>query len=234
MKYAVQQRLIRVQHEDSGFGRHQFKILKCFACKFRDYALFQSLDDKAIVPLGNPGHPVSTGVRAHHGGLVGSEGKIVSLDHDFHLAGLIPSVCFHINIPENPDDSFYDGDVYVTLKDKIFEPSSPQRRSTETVSVVRECYSEDGLNVTKPILIRYTDSGPDHCVTYRSVQLCCLVEFIALDLDMIVCARTAPSQSYYNPAERIMSLLNLALQNVHWSGLVCRQNLKCRLNPFIP
>ena len=214
VKYAVQQRLLRVQHEDAGFGRHQFKILKCFASKVRDYAPFQSLVDKAIVPLGNPGHPVSTGVRAHHGGLVGHEGKIVSLDHDFHLAGLIPSVCFCIDIPENPDDSFYDGNVYVTVKDKIFQQSSPQRHSRETVSIVRESYSEDGVNSTKPILIRYCDGGPDHRVTYRSVQLCCLVEFIALDLDMIVCARTAPSQSYHNPAERIMSLLNLALQNV--------------------
>lgn len=214
VKYAVQQRLTRVQHEDSGFGRHQFKLLKSFACRWREYSLFQSLDDKAIVPIGNPGHPVSTGVRAHHGGLVGTGGKIVALDHDFHLAGLVPSVCFQIEIPENSDDSFYDGTVFVTVKDKIFEPSSPERHSAETVSIVRECYSEDGVNMSKPILIRYTDGGPDHRTTYKSVQLCSLIEFIALDLDMIVCARTAPSQSYHNPAERIMSLLNLALQNV--------------------
>ena len=31
---------------------------------------------------------------------------------------------------------------------------------------------------------------------------------------MFIAARTAPQQSYSNPAERIMSLLNLALQNV--------------------
>ena len=97
VKYAMQQSLVRVHHQDSGFGRHQFKILKCFACKWKDFALFQSIDDKAIIPVGNPDQPVSTGVRAHHGGLVGSGGKIVSLDHDFHIAGLVPSVCFHID-----------------------------------------------------------------------------------------------------------------------------------------
>ena len=58
VKYAVQQRLVRVQHQDSGFGRRQFKTLKCFACKWRDFALFQSLDDKAIIPVGNSDHPV--------------------------------------------------------------------------------------------------------------------------------------------------------------------------------
>ena len=66
----------------------------------------------------------------------------------------------------------------------------------------------------KPILKRYTDGGPDHRTTYKSVKVAALAEFIALDLDMIVCARTAPCGSYVNPAERCMSLLNLALQNV--------------------
>ena len=40
-----------------------------------------------------------------------------------------------------------------------------------------------------------------------------LIEFVALDLDMFIAVRTAPNQSYNNPEERIMSLLNLALQN---------------------
>lgn len=46
------------------------------------------------------------------------------------------------------------------------------------------------------------------------LQLCCLLEFIALDLDFFACIRTAPSASYYNPAELCMSTLNIALQNV--------------------
>ena len=90
--------------------------------------------------------------------------------------------------------------MFVTVKDKLFEPSSPQRHSAETVNIVRDYCNDDGVNISKPILIRHTDGGPDHRVTYRSVQLCCLIEFIALDLDMIVCVRTAPSQSYNNPA----------------------------------
>jgi len=44
--------------------------------------------------------------------------------------------------------------------------------------------------------------------------LSAILEFIALDLDLLIACRTAPNQSYNNPAERVMSLLNLGLQNV--------------------
>lgn len=96
----------------------------------------------------------------------------------------------------------------------MFEPSSPLRHSTETISIVQKYFSHNDVDMEKPILLRITDGGPDHRTTYRSVQLCCLLEFIALDLDFFACIRTAPSASYYNPAERCMSTLNIALQNV--------------------
>ena len=38
--------------------------------------------------------------------------------------------------------------------------------------------------------------------------------FLALNLDMLVLARTPPGSSWKNPAERVMSQLNLALQTV--------------------
>lgn len=214
VKFKVQQRLLRAQHEDSEFGRNQFSHLKEFSCKYKSVSLLQSVDDKAIVPIGEPGHAVSTGVRPHHGGLVTADRQNIALDHDFHIAGVVPSVCFIIDIPSSPNDSFYNGLVHVTVKDKVFEASSPMRHLTENIALLRHKYCTDGVNLDKPILIRYSDGGPDHRVTYRSVQLCSLVEFIALDLDMIVCARTAPSMSYLNPAERTMSLLNIGLQNV--------------------
>ncbi|XP_065929132.1 uncharacterized protein [Magallana gigas] len=214
VKFAVQQRLLRVQHADLPYGKHQFYLLKDFACKWRDHVVLQSLDDKAIVPIGEPGQAVSTGVRAHHGGLVSDPRQNLALDHDFHVAGIVPSVCFVVDVPENSKDSFYNGTVHVTVKEKVFEPSSPLRHSTETISIVRKYFSHNDVDMEKPILLRITDGGPDHRTTYRSVQLCCLLEFIALDLDFFACIRTAPSASYYNPAERCMSTLNIALQNV--------------------
>lgn len=55
-----------------------------------------------------------------------NDNKIVALDHDFHVAGIVPSVCFNVSIPESIHDSFYIGSVHLTVKDKVFEPSSKQ------------------------------------------------------------------------------------------------------------
>lgn len=141
IKFAFQQRLLRVQHADLPYGKHQFYLLKDFACKWRDHVVLQSLDDKAIVPVGEPGQVVSTGVRAHHGGLgVSDPRQNLALDHNFHVAGIVPSVCFVVDVPENSKDSFYNGTVHATVKEKVFEPSSPLRHSTETISIVRKYF----------------------------------------------------------------------------------------------
>ena len=50
-------------------------------------------------------------------------------------------------------------------------------------------------------------------MTHVSVQLSLLCLFLELDLDLLIAVRTCPTQSWVNPAERCMYLLNLALQN---------------------
>jgi hypothetical protein len=49
---------------------------------------------------------------------------------------------------------------------------------------------------------------------YTSVRLGLLALFLELDLDTMVVMRTAPTQSWKNPVERVMSVLNLSLQGV--------------------
>ncbi len=75
-------------------------------------------------------------------------------------------------------------------------------------------HCSDTDNITKPILVVVSDGGPDHRVTFGSVKVASLALFHSLNLDMLVCVRTCPYQSWQNVAERIMSTLNLALQNV--------------------
>ena len=60
----------------------------------------------------------------------------------------------------------------------------------------------------------YSDGGPDHRVTYVSVQLALISLFFALDLDLLIALRTAPHNSWANPVERIMSVVNIGLQGV--------------------
>ena len=49
-------------------------------------------------------------------------------------------------------------------------------------------------------------------LTYLSVQLSLVALFLNLDLDVLIAGRTAPSHSWANPVERIMSIVNLGIQ----------------------
>lgn len=214
VKYAVQQRLTRAKHPDSSYAFNLFSMMKELAVKLgKDCALI-CLDDKSIVPIGEPGSPTSTGVRAHNKSLIPEGAKLSALDHDFHIHGAVPSVLLDVELPECKDDSFYNGVLHVTVKDKVFTPSSPIRHASESVSILRNTRSSDGLSLDCPILFVYTDGGPDHRTTFWSVKIAYIAVFIALDLDLLIAARTAPFHSYSNPAERCMSLLNLGLQNI--------------------
>ena len=118
-----------------------------------------------------------------------------------------------MDIPDNSRDSFYDGTIHVTVKDKVFQPSTALRHTVETVKLIREYRSPDDVNSRYPVLLEYSDGGPDHNTTFWTVKIAQVMKFIMLDLDLLVAARTAPSHSYVNMAERSMSLLNLALQH---------------------
>ena len=96
--------------------------------------------------------------------------------------------------------------MVVGLKEIAFEPSSPVRHCVELANV----HSSRNLQ-SQHILFLYSDGGPDHILTYLSVQVA-LTLFLNFDLDFFSVARTAPFHSWRNPVERIMSLLNLGLQ----------------------
>lgn len=67
----------------------------------------------------------------------------------------------------------------------------------------------------KPVFVILSDSGPDHRLCYGSVQISMIAFFfLSLNLDLLVCMQMRPYQSWTNPEERLMSTLNLALQNV--------------------
>ena len=92
------------------------------------------------------------------------------------------------------------------MKVSAFEPANPFRHCAELCYVV----SSQGLD-SQPILCLYSDGGPDHRLTYLSVQLSLITVFLKFDLDFLCACRTAPFHSWRNPVERIMSLLNLGL-----------------------
>ena len=100
------------------------------------------------------------------------------------------------------------GTAHIYLKNSIFQASSPTRHTAELGMLIKIMYpSADAL-------ILFTDGGPDHNNKHISVRLGLLALFSELDLDTMVGMRTAPTQSWANPVERVMSVLNLGLQGV--------------------
>ena len=60
--------------------------------------------------------------------------------------------------------------------------------------------SDYKVSLMCPILFVYTDGGHDHRSTFWSGKLAHIATFGAFDLVMLIAARTAPSQSFCNPA----------------------------------
>lgn len=70
------------------------------------------------------------------------------------------------------------------------------------------------LTFDKSVLFIYSDRGPDHCLTYLSVQLSLVSLYLKLDLDYLCAAQTAPCHLWRNLVKREMSIVNLGLQCV--------------------
>ncbi|PKY62399.1 hypothetical protein RhiirA4_488807, partial [Rhizophagus irregularis] len=154
------------------------------------------------------GVATSTGVR-NKKSLVGINSTLVASDHDFTKLSLTPSVIFFIDVPTTIEDSFYHGNVFVSYKDTVFQPSNAIRHATEFFNAIQLHYT-----FIPPILCLYTDGGPDHRTTFGSVQISLICLFLRGDFDFLIALRTAPYHSWANPAERIMSIINLGLQGV--------------------
>ena len=221
VKYMVQQRQFRRSHIDAHYAAAVFRYQREYAIMMKDYCYFLCLDDKHRVKVGEPNFPVASAERGRQVLVRESENLLVG-DHDFTKFSIIPSVTLMVNIPEEISDSWYDGQVYVGVKDAAFEPSSPVRHMVEVNSTLT-------CNSALPILFLYTDGGPDHRLTYISVQVSLICLFLKLDLDYLCAARNAPYHSWRNPVERIMSILNMGLQSVGLARKLMEEDVEAEI-----
>ena len=102
-KFGVQVHLLRHIHVDARYMSMILRYLKEFCVQLHSLVnyVYISVDDKAIIPVGEPGLPVSSGVRGHNRSIVLAEGPSPgALDHDFHVSGVVPSVSFVVDIPK--------------------------------------------------------------------------------------------------------------------------------------
>ena len=214
IKHSIQRRQLRAYHIDAHYCNAIRKYSKEMASRFPDTTMYISYDDKAKIDFGEPGHVLSTGVRGKMG-IAPTSTTIVAEDHDTNRKGTItPSVILDVNIPCNSFDSFYRGQVTAILKDSVFQQSTSFRTVLELIH-----YIEEDVPITRwehiKTLIIFTDGGSEHRVNYESVKIALVLLFKRLkSLNLLVAFRTAPGQSYANFVERIMSILNIGLQNV--------------------
>lgn len=205
VKFMVQTRQLRCNHEDSHYASALFRYQKEMSILLRENSWLVFMDDKHRCKVGEPGYPVAAIERGRQV-IVSQHNTFQVSDHDFTKCGIIPSVTMICDIPYSIDESFYRGQVYVGLKDPIFQHSDPLRHMAELYKIL------SNRNENKPYLFLYTDGGPDHRVNYIRVQLALIALYLKLDLDLLVAVRTPPGHSWKNPVERIMSILNLGLQ----------------------
>lgn len=205
VQYKVQRRQLRLSHQDQHYCSAILKYFKHMAVEQKEakpVVLF--CDDKAKVPVGEPDAPVSTGVRGKKT-LAPADTTLSALDHDMTKASLTPSVYLRCSVPESVDKSFVQGTVTTVSNDSVFETSSPFRHAATICKMLE--------NEQPKIVMKYTDGGTDQRNNLESVKCANICVFKELNLDMLVHARCAPGHSWTNPAERVMSILNLALQN---------------------
>ena len=204
VKFMIQSRQFRKSHEDMHYASALFRYEKEFCLRFKEHCNLLCVDDKHKVKVGEPGYPVAAAERGKSV-LVAMGKRFEVSDHDFTKFSITPSVALSVKIPDSIEETFYNGEVSVFLKESVFEPSSSWRHAAEMLQVIDQ---------TKPIVAIYSDGGPDHRVTFGSVQLSLINVFLQGDFDMVVAVRTPPCNSWKNPAERIMSVLNLGFQSV--------------------
>ena len=79
-----------------------------YAILVRDHCLFVSIDDKHKVQIGEPDCLVASAERGRRVPVQSDEVFRVA-DHDFTKFGLIPSVVFIIDVPDEISGSWYHG-----------------------------------------------------------------------------------------------------------------------------
>lgn len=220
VQYKIQRRQLRVSHPDDHFCAALLRYIKTMAITLGPACKLYFCDDKAKVPLGEPDVYLSTGVRGKCC-LAPVNSILGAADHDVNKKGsLTPSVLLDCDIPESADKSFVQGQVSVFLNDSIFQASSPFRHAVQLIKRIRE------KGEIPAVLLKFSDGGTDHRNNVQSVQCSLICIFKELDLELLVAARCAPGQSWTNPVERVMSVLNLGLQNCSLSRTACDDDIE--------
>ena len=216
--FMVQQRNVRKFSPDDHCCNALFKYAKKLAIKFSELCEFISINDKCKIKVGEPIFPVAAVARGKQ--VLASKEQVFQVaDHDMSSIMLIPTVGLSHDIPDEVDKSWYRGIPYVYLKITATDPSSAIRNAAEVEDILTHNYQ--GKQNIPPIIILYTNGGPEHRSNFLSVKIALIALQKSLNADMLVAVRTAPGHSFRNPAEKVNCVLNISLYGID----VMRQNI---------
>ena len=115
VKYMMQQRMLRKQHDDDHYCSCIYKYLRSMVTSLRDISLFICTDDKHKISCGEPNYPLSALPRGRRVLVARNEYYRVG-GHDFSKISIIPTVVIVNNIPESVDSSWYRGNPLYSFK----------------------------------------------------------------------------------------------------------------------
>ncbi|KAF0399384.1 cell cycle checkpoint protein rad17: PROVISIONAL [Gigaspora margarita] len=127
--------------------------------------------------------------------------ELLAADYDFTKLSITLSVSLFAKIPDNPIQSFYTRQVYISLKDTTFQASSALKHAMECYNSIGQYYLS--TNSLPEIVIIYTSGGPDHRCNFGSVQVLLIALFLTGDFDLVIVACIAPYHSCANPVEQL-------------------------------
>ena len=96
--------------------------LRSWCVQNKDHSQLIFMDDKAKIPIGEPGIPEAT--TSHNRRALTKSGIILEAsDHNYHIVNITPSVTLSCEIPNSLQKSLYSGQIHVSLKDSAFHGS---------------------------------------------------------------------------------------------------------------
>lgn len=209
LKLQLQVRNLRKEHSHAYYCAKQKKLTEAWVYKFRDYCTAGQPDDKANGTIGEPGTATTflSRQRATLGSTTADTMRAIDHDAGSTKVRFIPSVFLKQQIPNRLDGSWLRGQVYVTLKNNIFEPSE----ANKTLAEIKECLTD-----CEPNVWLHSDGGGEHHVGHPSViaAAICMFRRMHTRVDRLIKTRGCPYHSYMHEVERVMSILNLALYGV--------------------
>lgn len=209
LKLQLQVRNLRKSHAHAYYCAKQKKLCESWVHKYREFTTCGQPDDKANGTIGEPGTATAFLSRQRSTTASMSSATMQAMDHDAGSSKLrlIPSVFLRQDIPEDIDGTWLRGQVFVTLKNNLFEASE----ANKTLAEIKECLLD-----CKPNVWLHADGGGEHHVGHPSVIAAAICFFRKMHgrLDRLIKTRGCPYHSYLHEVERVMSILNLALYGV--------------------